>query len=76
VPHQSLAYSIFFLESQRHTAAGTAITYRVEILPAFNDSVQQTIQVALLKNLPGPFFRYLFTFVMIFSGKDVIAQTE
>ncbi len=44
---EGIAYAVFLVKSQRDTAAGAAVTYRVEILPAFDDGVYQTTLVAL-----------------------------
>jgi len=47
VPADGIAYSVFPVKSQRDTAAGAAVTYRVEVLPAFDDGVYQAALVAL-----------------------------
>ena len=42
-----IAYAVFPAKPQRDAAAGAAVTYRVEILPAFDDGVYQAALVAL-----------------------------
>ena len=44
---EGITDTVFPVESQRDTAAGATVTYRVEILSAFDDGVYQTALVTL-----------------------------
>ena len=44
---EGIAYTVFTAKPKRDAAAGAAVTYRVEVLPAFDDSVYQAALVAL-----------------------------
>ena len=44
---EGATYSILLTQPQRDTAAGAAIAYGVEILPAFDDGMNKTSLVAL-----------------------------
>jgi len=46
-PGEGVTDAIFFTEPQWNTAAGTAIAYCVEILPAFDDGMDKAPLVAL-----------------------------
>ena len=47
-PGEGITDAIFFTEPQWNTAAGAAITYCVEILPAFDNGVYQAVPMTLL----------------------------
>ena len=47
VPGEGIAYAVFPAKPKRDAAAGAAVTYGVEILPAFDDGVYQAALVAL-----------------------------
>ncbi len=44
---ESITYPVLLAQPQRNAAAGAAVTYRVEILPAFDDGMDKTSLVAL-----------------------------
>ena len=46
-PGEGVTYAILLTQPQRDTAAGAAITYRVEILPAFDDGMDKASLVTL-----------------------------
>jgi len=50
--------AILLAEPQRHTAAGTAIAYGVEITPAFDNGVDKPSPVAVLQYILGFFSGY------------------
>jgi hypothetical protein len=45
---QCITYAVFFKKPQRHTAAGAAVTYRIEVMLPFDDGMYEAILVALL----------------------------
>jgi len=44
---EGIAYAVFPAKPKRDAAAGAAVTYRVEIMPAFDDGVYQSALVAM-----------------------------
>ena len=47
VPSEGIAYAVYLAKPQRDAAAGAAVTYCVEILPASDNGVYQATLVAL-----------------------------
>ena len=60
---EGITYAVLLTEPERNTAAGAAVAYRVEIMPAFDEGMDKTSLVTLLQDVLGFLFRY-FTMLM------------
>jgi hypothetical protein len=75
-PGEGITYAIFLIKPQWDTAAGTTVTYRVEILPAFDNGVYQIPLVTLAEDFLGLLLGYFPVVMRPLFHENVPAETD